>query len=56
MSLTAAIAGSSLGPLLMGVSDDYLGSFTPAFGLFAGLALVIAIAGVWATPPKGNDE
>ncbi len=54
MSLTAAIAGSSLGPLLMGVSDDYLGSFAPAFGLFAGLALVIAVAGLWATPPKGE--
>ena len=54
MSLTAAIAGSSLGPLLMGVSGDYLGSFRPAFGLFAGLATTIAIAGFWTTPP--GDE
>ena len=59
MSLTAAIAGSSLGPLLMGMSDDYLGSFVPAFGLFAGLATAIATVGFWATPPRGemtNDE
>ncbi len=56
MSLTAAIAGSSLGPLLMGVSDDYLGSFTAAFWAFAGLATLVAIAGLWATPPRGNDE
>jgi predicted MFS family arabinose efflux permease len=52
MSLTAAIAGSSLGPLLMGVSDDYLGSFTPSLWLFAGLAGVITIAAFWATPPE----
>ncbi len=59
MSLTAAIAGSSLGPLLMGMSDDYLGSFVPAFWVFAGLATVIATVGFWATPPRGemtNDE
>ena len=54
MSLTAAIAGSSLGPLLMGVSGDYLGSFVPAFWVFAGLATAIAIAGFWTTPP--GDE
>jgi len=51
LSLTAAIAGSSLGPLLMGVSKDYLGDFRPAFGLFAALATMVAIASVWATPP-----
>ena len=51
ISLTAAIAGSSLGPLLMGVSDDYLGGFGPSFWLFAGLATVVSITSVWATPP-----
>ena len=55
-SLTAAIGGSSLGPLLMGISDDYLGSFAPALALFTALAIAIAIAGFWATPPAGNDE
>lgn len=52
MSLTAAIAGSSLGPLLMGVSDDYLGGFEPSLWLFAAMAGVVSIAGLWATPPK----
>lgn len=52
MSLTAAIAGSSLGPLLMAVSDDYLGGFAPSLWLFAGLAGVISIAGFWAHPPE----
>ena len=55
-SLTAAIGGSSLGPLLMGISDDYLNSFAPALALFTALAIAIAIAGFWATPPAENDE
>ncbi len=56
MSLTAAIAGSSVGPLMMGVADDYLGSFSPALWLFAGMATLVAIAGFWATPPERIDE
>jgi len=51
ISLTAAIAGSSVGPLLMGISADYLGGFTPALWLFTAMAIVISIAGFWATPP-----
>ena len=54
MSLTAAIAGSSLGPLMMAVSADYLGGFGPALWCFAGLAGVIAVASFWATPPRGE--
>ena len=52
VSLTAAIAGSSVGPLMMGVSADYLGGFTPSLWLFTAMAAVIAIAGIWATPPE----
>ncbi len=51
ISLTAAIAGSSVGPLLMGISADYLGGFTPALWLFTAMAAVISVAGFWATPP-----
>jgi len=51
ISLTAAIAGSSVGPLIMGISADYLGGFTPALWLFTAMATVISIAGFWATPP-----
>jgi OFA family oxalate/formate antiporter-like MFS transporter len=50
-SLTAAIAGSSLGPLVMGISTDYLGGFAPSLWIFAGFAGIISIAGFWATPP-----
>ncbi len=56
VSLTAAIAGSSLGPLMLAVSDDYLGDFAPSLWLFAVIAGVTAVAGFWATPPEGNDE
>ena len=51
ISLTAAIAGSSVGPLLMGISADYFGGFIPSLWLFTGMAAVISIAGFWATPP-----
>ena len=51
VSLTAAIAGSSLGPLLMGISADYLGGFGPSIWLFAAMAAVVAVAGFWAAPP-----
>jgi len=51
ISLTAAIAGSSVGPLIMGISADYLGGFTPALWLFAALATVVSITGFWATQP-----
>ncbi len=52
MSLTAAIAGSSVGPLCMGISVDYLGGFAPSLWLFAAVAAAIAFAGLWATPPQ----
>lgn len=56
MSLTAAVAGSSLGPLVMGVSDDYLGGFGPSLWLFAGWAAIVAFASIWATPPAQGHE
>jgi len=42
--------------LLMGVSDDYLGSFAAAFWVFAGLAILIAVASLWATPPDWMSD
>jgi MFS family permease len=51
-SLTATIAGSSVGPLLMGLSADYLGSFTQSIWLFVAMAAALSIAALWATPPK----
>ena len=51
-SLTAAVAGSAVGPVIMGISADYLGGFGPSFWLFAGMALCVNIAAYWATPPE----
>lgn len=51
-ALTAAIAGSSLGPLIMGISTDYFGGFTPSIWLFAAWSGAVAVAGIWATPPE----
>lgn len=51
ISITAAIAGSSIGPLVLGVSADYLGGFTPALWLLSGIAFMVSILGFWATSP-----
>lgn len=51
VALTAAVASSSAGPLVMGVSADYLGSFTPALWGFAVLAAAIGVAGFWVRRP-----
>lgn len=53
-SLTAAVAGSAVGPVMMGVSADYLGGFAPSFWLFAAVAGVVTLAAFWATPPEST--
>jgi MFS family permease len=50
-SMTAAVGGSSLGPVVLGVSLDYCGGFSPGLWLLAALAAVAALAAPWATPP-----
>jgi MFS family permease len=51
-SLTAAVAASAVGPVVMGASADYLGGFAPSFWLFAALMCGIVVASFWATPPR----
>lgn len=51
-AVTAAVASSSAGPLIMGVSSDYLGGFEPSMWVFAAGAAMLAVAAVWATPPS----
>ena len=48
---TAAVAGSSVGPFLMGISYDLSGDFFISLAGFAIILFALAIAGVWATPP-----
>jgi MFS family permease len=48
---TAAVAGSSVGPFLMGISYDLSGDFFISLASFAVVLFGLAIAGLWATPP-----
>jgi len=48
---TATVAGSSIGPFLMGLSYDHSGSFTTSLLVFACLLVCLAIASLWATVP-----
>jgi sugar phosphate permease len=48
---TASVAGSSVGPFLMGLSYDQSGSFTTSLLVFGCLLLCLAIASLWATVP-----
>jgi MFS transporter, OFA family, oxalate/formate antiporter len=52
ISLTAAVAASAIGPVIMGVSADYLGSFSHSLELFTVLSVLSAIVACWATPPR----
>lgn len=51
-SLTAAVGASAVGPVVMGVSADYLGGFAPSFWLFAVTMCLVVAASFWATPPR----
>ena len=52
---TAAVAGSSIGPFLMGVSYDKQGDFYSSLTVIAIILIALAIAALWATPPKIQD-
>jgi len=52
---TAAVAGSSIGPFLMGISFDQTGDFYISLLIIAVILFVLAIAGLWATPPASVE-
>ena len=52
---TAAVAGSSVGPFLMGVSYDRTGDFRLSLISIVVILGGLAIAGLWATPPAGVE-
>jgi len=53
-SLTAAVGASAVGPVVMGVSADYLDGFGPSLWLFAVVVGGVAVAAFWATPPANS--
>ena len=52
---TASVAGSSIGPFLMGLAFDSFGNFRFSLIVAASVLAVLAVAGLWATPPKVRD-
>ena len=53
---TASVAGSSIGPFLMGLFFDRFGDFRFSLIVVASILAVLAIAGLWATPPKFRNS
>jgi MFS family permease len=49
---TAGVAGSSVGPFIMGLIYDNLGSYQLSLWIFIGLLIPVVISAFWATPPK----
>jgi sugar phosphate permease len=49
---TVTVAGSSAGPFLMGLAFDRFGDFKISLLVSAAILGVLAIAGLWATPPQ----
>jgi MFS family permease len=52
---TAGVAGSSVGPFLMGVSYDAFGDFFLSLVVCAVFMFALGIANLWATPPKAME-
>lgn len=47
----AMVAGSSVGPFIMGATYDLFGNYQVSLNLFLALLIPLAIATLWATPP-----
>ncbi len=48
----AMVAGSSIGPFIMGFTFDQTGSYQFSLILFIALLVILAIVTLWATPPQ----
>lgn len=49
---TAGVAGSSVGPFVMGLIYDNTGSYQMSLWIFIAILIPVAIATLWATQPK----
>ncbi len=49
---TASVAGSSVGPFIMGVAKDHLGGYGPAIWLFAGIYALLSLSAWFVTPVR----
>jgi len=55
-SIAATVAGSALGPPIMGVAKDFLGSFAPAIWLFVAFYGILALAALFVTSPRRESR
>ena len=49
---TIGVAASSVGPFVMGGARDLFGTYDQSLWLFVGICIPIAVAALWATPPR----
>ena len=52
---TATVAGSSAGPLVMGVTMDWFGTYSPSLWLFACIYAPLACCAIFATAPDRSQ-
>jgi MFS family permease len=52
---TAGVAGSSIGPFIMGLLYDNTGSYQTSLWLFVVMLIPVAVAALWATQPKSGN-
>jgi MFS family permease len=49
---TGCVAGSAVGPFVMGVTKDLTGVYTPSLWMFAAVYAALTVAALFATPPR----
>ncbi|MCC5828913.1 MAG: MFS transporter [Phycisphaeraceae bacterium] len=55
VSITIMVAATSIGPVLLGGSNDFLGGYQPMLLVFAVMALPLAVVALRTRPPKIPD-
>jgi len=55
-TVTAMVAGSSLGPFITGVIFDQTGSYRLSLGIFIALLIPAAAAALWAVNPRKDNQ
>ena len=53
---TSCVAGSSVGPFIMGVAKDRLGSYWPAIWLFVGIYFLLALSALFVGPVQRKSN
>lgn len=52
VAMSIAIVGTALGPVVMALARDFMGSYAPLFNLVALLPLILAVVNVVVRPPQ----